>query len=46
MDGKVDPARIARVAKELCDPDVCCFQEVAINFADLEGSAGKINPKC
>jgi endonuclease/exonuclease/phosphatase family metal-dependent hydrolase len=36
MDGKVDPARIARVAKELCDPDVCCFQEVAINYPDLD----------
>ncbi|TAK47754.1 MAG: endonuclease, partial [Betaproteobacteria bacterium] len=26
MDGVVDPARIARLARELCDPDVCCFQ--------------------
>ncbi|MFY9314627.1 MAG: endonuclease/exonuclease/phosphatase family protein [Burkholderiales bacterium] len=41
MDGRVDPARIARKAKALCDPDVCCFQEVAENFATLEGSAGE-----
>lgn len=41
MDGRVDPARIARKAKALCDPDVCCFQEVADNFASLEGSAGE-----
>jgi endonuclease/exonuclease/phosphatase family metal-dependent hydrolase len=41
MDGKVDPARIAREAKALCDPDVCCFQEVAINFDSLEGSSGE-----
>jgi endonuclease/exonuclease/phosphatase family metal-dependent hydrolase len=40
-DGRVDPARIARKAKALCDPDVCCFQEVAENFATLEGSAGE-----
>jgi len=39
VDGKVDPARIARAAKEMCDPDVCCFQEVAINYQDL-GAAG------
>lgn len=41
MDGRADPARIARVAHELCDPDVCCFQEVAINFPALPGSAGE-----
>ena len=40
-DGRVDPARIARAARELCDPDVCCFQEVAANFASLEGSDGE-----
>ena len=44
MDGKVDPARIARVARAL-DPDVCCFQEVAENFATLEGSAGENQPE-
>ncbi|MCC6212907.1 MAG: endonuclease/exonuclease/phosphatase family protein [Burkholderiales bacterium] len=35
MDGSVDPARIAREAKAICDPDVCCFQEVAVNYPDL-----------
>lgn len=28
MDGRVDPARIAGVARALADPDLCCFQEV------------------
>lgn len=41
MDGVVDPARIARVSRELADPDVCCFQEVAQGFAALPGSAGE-----
>ena len=41
MDGRVDPARIARVAKQLCDPDVACFQEVAVNYPALAGSAGE-----
>jgi endonuclease/exonuclease/phosphatase family metal-dependent hydrolase len=41
MDGVVDPARIARVAKEIADPDVACFQEVAINYPDLAGSGGE-----
>lgn len=34
MDGRVDPARIARDALAM-NPDVCCFQEVAINYPDL-----------
>lgn len=41
IDGRVDPARIARAARELCDPDVCCFQEVADNYPGLAGSAGE-----
>ncbi len=41
LDGAVDPARIARTARELCDPDVLCFQEVAVNFPALEGSRGE-----
>ena len=41
MDGLVDPARIARVARELDDPDICCFQEVAVNFPALAGSKGE-----
>ena len=41
MDGRVDAARIARAAQALCDPDVCCFQEVAVNYPALAGSAGE-----
>lgn len=41
MDGVVDPARIARVAKQIADPDVACFQEVAINYPALAGSSGE-----
>src|SRR6185503_7008033 len=44
VDGKVDPARIARVTQELCDPDVICFQEVAENYDSLAGSAGENQP--
>jgi endonuclease/exonuclease/phosphatase family metal-dependent hydrolase len=44
MDGRVDPARIAREAKAMSDPDVCCFQEVAINYPALEGSSGEDQP--
>ena len=45
VDGRVDPERIARVAAELCDPDVCCFQEVADNFDALAGSGGENQPE-
>ncbi|CAN0083354.1 unnamed protein product, partial [Phaeothamnion confervicola] len=41
MDGKVDAARIAHVARTIADPDVICFQEVAVNFPALAGSAGE-----
>lgn len=41
IDGRVDAARIARVARELADPDLACFQEVAVNFAPLAGSGGE-----
>ncbi|MDA1117321.1 MAG: endonuclease/exonuclease/phosphatase family protein [Proteobacteria bacterium] len=41
IDGRVDPERIARVARDLADPDVLCLQEVAVNFATLEGSSGE-----
>src|SRR5690349_2880429 len=41
MDGNVDPARIAQVAKSLADFDVLCLQEVAINFPGLPGSAAE-----
>jgi len=35
MDGRVDPGRIARTAMEIADPDVCCFQEVAVDYPGL-----------
>lgn len=41
IDGRVDPQRIAAEAKRLADPDVLCLQEVAVNFAQLEGSSGE-----
>jgi endonuclease/exonuclease/phosphatase family metal-dependent hydrolase len=41
IDGKVDPQRIARVARALADFDVLCLQEVAINFPGLPGSRGE-----
>lgn len=40
-DGRVDPGRIVRVCREMADCDVLCFQEVAVNFATLDGSAGE-----
>ena len=40
-DGRVDPARIARVATEMADFDVLCLQEVAHNYPDLAGSSGE-----
>lgn len=40
LDGVVDPARIAREARRV-DPDVICFQEVSVGFADLPGSSGE-----
>src|SRR5579859_914363 len=41
MDGAVDPARVAREARRLADPDVLCLQEVADNFPALAGSHGE-----
>jgi endonuclease/exonuclease/phosphatase family metal-dependent hydrolase len=41
LDGVVDPARIAREARRLADPDVICLQEVSVGFADLPGSRGE-----
>jgi endonuclease/exonuclease/phosphatase family metal-dependent hydrolase len=34
-DGRVDLARIASVARAMDDPDVLCFQEIAVNFERL-----------
>jgi endonuclease/exonuclease/phosphatase family metal-dependent hydrolase len=36
-DGRVDPARIGRGARETADVDVLCHQEVAGHYADLSG---------
>ncbi|MBM6593215.1 endonuclease/exonuclease/phosphatase family protein [Microvirga pudoricolor] len=36
-DGRLDLARIARTAREWCDADVFCFQEVSANFEALDG---------
>lgn len=42
VDGRVDPERIARVARELApDADVVCLQEVARGFDTLAGSTGE-----
>ena len=40
-DGRVNPARISKVVKEMADVDVLCLQEVARNFPSLPGSAGE-----
>ena len=41
VDGRVDPARIARVIRERVDADVICLQEVARGFETLAGSSGE-----
>jgi len=41
LDGVVDPARIAREARRLADPDVLCLQEVSVGFIRLPGSHGE-----
>jgi endonuclease/exonuclease/phosphatase family metal-dependent hydrolase len=41
IDLAVDPARIARTAREIADFDVLCLQEVAVNFPGLPGSRGE-----
>jgi endonuclease/exonuclease/phosphatase family metal-dependent hydrolase len=40
-DGRVNPARISRIAREVADFDVLCLQEVARNYPDLAGSSGE-----
>ena len=39
IDGKVDPARIARTIHGLGHFDVICLQEVAVNFPGLDGNS-------
>jgi endonuclease/exonuclease/phosphatase family metal-dependent hydrolase len=41
IDGVVDPARIAREARRVADPDVLCLQEINVGFTDLPGSQGE-----
>jgi endonuclease/exonuclease/phosphatase family metal-dependent hydrolase len=41
IDGIVDPARIAREARRIADPDVLCLQEINVGFSDLSGSRGE-----
>jgi endonuclease/exonuclease/phosphatase family metal-dependent hydrolase len=41
VDGRVDPKRIVDDARAFADFDVLCLQEVAANFATLEGSRGE-----
>jgi endonuclease/exonuclease/phosphatase family metal-dependent hydrolase len=38
VDGVVDPARVIAHARTLCDFDVLCLQEVAVNFPHLQGA--------
>src|SRR5882762_10327672 len=40
-DGRVDAARISRIARDMADFDVLCLQEVASNYPDLAGSSGE-----
>ena len=39
VDGRIDLARIARVAHALGDADVLCFQEVSAGFAEHDHGA-------
>jgi endonuclease/exonuclease/phosphatase family metal-dependent hydrolase len=41
LDGRVDPARIIRTAREMASFDVLCLQEIAVNFPGLGGSRGE-----
>jgi endonuclease/exonuclease/phosphatase family metal-dependent hydrolase len=40
VDGRMDPARIVRHAREMADFDVLCLQEVSDNFPELEKNDG------
>jgi len=39
LDGVVDVARVLGHARQLCDFDVLCLQEVAVHFPGLQGTA-------
>lgn len=38
MDGRMDPARVVRHARDMADFDVLCLQEVADNFPELNAN--------
>src|SRR4051812_31741037 len=44
IDGVVSPQRIVEVARALCDFDVLCLQEIAVNYPRLAGGAGHDQP--
>lgn len=43
-DGRIDFPRIVETARKLGDADVICFQELAVNFPDLDNGAGADQP--
>lgn len=43
-DGVVSPRRIVEGARALCDFDVLCLQEIAVNYPRLRGNAGHDQP--
>jgi endonuclease/exonuclease/phosphatase family metal-dependent hydrolase len=43
-DGRIDFPRIVETTRKLGDADVICFQELAVNFPDLDGGAGADQP--
>jgi endonuclease/exonuclease/phosphatase family metal-dependent hydrolase len=43
-DGRIDFPRIVETTRRLGDADVICFQELAVNFPDLDGGAGADQP--
>jgi len=43
-DGRIDFPRIVETTRKLGDADVICFQELAVNFPDLDNGAGSAQP--
>jgi endonuclease/exonuclease/phosphatase family metal-dependent hydrolase len=44
VDGRIDFPRIVETVRRLGDADVICFQELAVNFPDLDEGAGADQP--
>jgi len=44
VDGRIDFPRIVETARMLGDADVICFQELAVNFPELDDGAGADQP--